>query len=343
MHIMQIGGYPPPWGGILVHIKRLYQYCKKNDIECSVLDTLSFRKKQYDNPNVINLSNAIKFIKLKSKVDLIHIHVSAFGYSFIILLLIRFFAKKKIILTIHSGRFTKEFTAMSKLKKILISKIINRVDGIITVNNLQKNTLIENFNHVNKIIEVIPAFIFPKANNIGIKKIYENFINKSEKNNILITSGYLFEYYGYEMILDYLEKNKQIIGTFIFYASSDKSYREKIMVRIKEMDNVIYFEDLQPDEFNWLLKNSTIYVRNTDRDGDCVAIRESAYWKTKIIASNAVARPKGTVLFTYNNYQEFSEAVDITLNKPSSGFILQQENYAEKIIELYYNIMKKNK
>ncbi len=338
MKILLIGGYPPPWGGITVHVRRFYQYCKKLEFECLIVDSINLIKK-YNSPDIISIRNLFKILKIRSKVDTVHFHVSAFGNIYLIFLMIKYFSKPKRIITIHSGGFNKEFLKMSGFRRKILFQILKPMNGVICVNNKQKELLISESIITSKKIKVIPAFIFPKVDGDKIEKETKYLITKWKRNTILITSGYLFEYYGYDMILDFLEKNEQYKGIFVFYTSNDPEYRIRILNRIERLQNALFLENLSPESFNWLLKNSSIYIRNTDRDGDCVALREAAFWNKKIVASNAVKRPGNVELFSFNNYNEFHKALENVIQNPNAGKIDVQENYAEQIIDFYKEII----
>ena len=338
MKIMLVGGYPPPWGGITVHINRLHQYCREQRIECMVIDTINKRKK-YNNADILSIRNLYKLLTIKSKVDIVHFHVSAFRNMYLIILLIKYFFKQKQIITIHSGGFNSEFLKMSYLKRKILLKILKSMNGIICVNDKQKELIETELNISKNKFKVIPAFIFPQADGKKIDITFKDIISKWHNKTVLITSGYLFDYYGYDLILDFLEKNKQYKGIFVFYTSNDPAYRAKILERINTLQNAIAFENLTPESFNWLLNVSSIYIRNTDRDGDCVAIREAGFWGKKIIASNCVKRPNNVELFSFNKFNEFQKAVENITRYSNAGELNEQENYANTIINYYQEIL----
>lgn len=335
--LLLIGRYPPPYGGIAVHIQRLYRFCIKKKIVCKILDTGSHINRDKANSDVVGIFNIIKLLKIKSDDPIVHIHVSAFGNILKIFLLIKLFSSQKKILTIHSGSFVKNISKVSRIKKYLLLSLLKKMDRIISVNKEQEMILISQFNINSKKIDIIPAFIFPSASNAEFSEGEKNQITDSNKFK-LITSGYLYNFYGYDLILDYLDENKNLTGVFIFYGGYDYIYRKQIIQRIKQMENVIYYENLSPESFNWLLKNSTAYVRNTDRDGDCVAIREAAYWGIKVIASDSVNRPDGVKLFQHNSKKWFYKAMKDIIDIPNCGRILSSADNAEKIYKIYQKL-----
>jgi len=212
-----------------------------------------------------------------------------------------FFSSCSKIITIHSGSFITDFKKQSQFKKRIILYILKKSKTIIAVNKLQK-IFLESAPILGQTnIEVIPAFISPQAENVDLEKNKIKNIPFGNKS-IIVTSGFLFRLYGFEIVLDYLEQNQDSFGVFVFYSQSEPEYKSIILSRLQKLENAVYFSDISPEAFNWLLKKSDIYIRNTDRDGDCVAIREAAFWKTRVLASNVVNRPEGTVEFCFNNF-----------------------------------------
>jgi len=334
-----IGGYPPPYGGISVHIQRLHQFIINSGDECKILSTGLKKTKQIRNNDIIWILNIIELLKLRKTETIVHIHVSAFRNLLIIFLLSRFFKNQSKLITIHSGTFNKQLNKQSKLKHIFLRKVLGGFNCIISVNTEQKQLLSSVLKVNNDKIVVIPAYIHPISSKEDFDNESVSLIKQSDKIKIVM-SGYLQDYYGYDLILDYLENNQEYFGFFVFYGTHYKEYKHKIINRINNIDNASFFIDLSPQQFNWLLKNTDVYVRNTDRDGDCVAIREAAYWGVKVCASNSVARPKGVELFLFNDKFEFNDAIHNVINKPKLGKIEPGINYANNIYEVYKSLTR---
>jgi glycosyltransferase involved in cell wall biosynthesis len=333
-NILLIGSYPPPYGGISVHIKRLSNYIISKDDNCTILHTGKRISRKNLNIRIIRIFDLRKLYGINKTNLIVHFHVSALRNIFSIYLLTMFYNRQKKIITIHSGSFTNNFNRKSKFVKYLLSSILSHFDNIIALHKIQKQIL-----HKDLLIEldkifVIPAYIQPTATQKGLDKSQISLISNTKKVKI-VTSGYIQEFYGYEMVIDFLEDNRKYIGFFVFYGSPDEKYKERIIDRIEKIDNIHYFVDLTPEQFNWIQKNSDIYVRNTDRDGDSVAIREAGYWGKKVCASKSSFRPDGTALFTFNVREEFESAINKVLEEENAGIIESGNSNAEDIYELY--------
>lgn len=335
--VLLVGGYPPPYGGISVHVQRLHKFIINCGNECKILFTGFNKGKQIKNNDIVWIFNIIKLLKLRKKETIVHIHVSAFRNLLKIYLLSIFFKNQSKVITIHSGTFKKRLNRLSNFKKIFLKKILGTFNYIISVNTEQKILISSVFKVNNEKIGVIPAYIHPISSNEDFDSESVSLIKHSDKIKIVM-SGYLQDYYGYDLLLDYLENNQECFGFFVFYGTHNKEYKNRIINRINNMDNASFFIDLSPQQFNWVLKNADAYVRNTDRDGDCVAIREAAYWGIKVCASNSVERPKGAELFSFNNKNEFENVIHNVINKPKLGKIEPGINYANNIYEVYKSL-----
>src|SRR4030042_3111377 len=78
LKVALVGVYPPPYGGVSVHIQRLLAGCPGNDISCTVFDVSRSVKKV---PGVVNISRFWNWPRfLFSRQDIVHVHTSAVNW-----------------------------------------------------------------------------------------------------------------------------------------------------------------------------------------------------------------------------------------------------------------------
>jgi glycogen(starch) synthase len=346
--IILVGGYPPPYGGVTVHIKRLKELLEEKKYNVYVLDLIGDNKKINFPKNVKSFNKGSRILLLLKtliyilfkKSDVVHFHTSAFknflfsGFFFIASSLF-----KKRIITIHSGSFVNEVKNYNFFKKQIFKFLITKFHKIVVVNTLQKQFLLDKFVcYENKVI-VIPAFIPQRKNDDLISKDFRDKIDniKLGYTNIIVTSGFMQRYYGHHIIIDALKNLETDIAlVHCFYSSYDQDYQRELE-KIKEIDKKVhFFYDLTPEEFSYLINKSDIYVRATDRDGDAVAIREALFYGKAVIASDCVPRPDGVILFETNNSEDLHLKVIENLN--SIPEIRLYDNEIENFIMLYKNL-----
>ncbi|KAA3656574.1 MAG: glycosyl transferase, partial [Calditrichaeota bacterium] len=100
MHKINIYGvYPPPFGGISIHIKRFVKY----------LENENYNFEFYQSNTNHNEYNNVRFRRfilshINFQKEIIHLHGFISGRRALLLLLLRIFFRKKRIVTIHNNR-----------------------------------------------------------------------------------------------------------------------------------------------------------------------------------------------------------------------------------------------
>lgn len=329
--ILLIGSYPPPYGGCSVHIQRLRE-CLRDEFDISVLDLYSASRPEDGRDHIyrcgtsrpINLLKAI--LKLgKIRANLIHFHVAAMGnFLFAGFLFLAFIGKNtKKVISIHSGSFTINTANMGTVKKRLLSRLMRKFDHIISVNAEQRD-LLESLGVQPERLMVAPAFLPPVA--AAGERVQDVVANlKKKKQRILISSGYALPIYGFKLIVDMLSANADLRDAFAvifcFYNTYDAGYLAAVQAALEDDIDFAIFRDLDPSEFAFVLSQSDLYIRATDRDGDAVAIREAAFFGKKIIASDVVKRPGGVVLFDISSAASLADAVRTSMRDTAAGLV----------------------
>ncbi|TLM69757.1 MAG: glycosyltransferase family 4 protein, partial [Actinobacteria bacterium] len=136
--ILLVGGYPPPYGGISVHVKRLFEVLKR-DHSVFVLDMYGDVCGERQGEIIrcgrfvpFNLFKALFFIK-KINAEIVHCHVSAISKFLLAGIPIMFFAgdSARKIVTIHSGGFVKNIENFNIFQKTLFVFLIEKIDHVI--------------------------------------------------------------------------------------------------------------------------------------------------------------------------------------------------------------------
>jgi glycosyltransferase involved in cell wall biosynthesis len=79
---------------------------------------------------------------------------------------------------------------------------------------------------------------------------------------------------------------------------------------------VHHYADLERAEALALLRAADVFVRPTRADGDAVSVREALALGRPVVASDAAARPEGTLCFPAGDAAALARAVDHALAAP---------------------------
>ncbi len=319
MKILQVGRYPPPYGGITIHIQRLAELCLSERVDCQIIDLYRHSSSEKPLPPFVVYSSR-KFPKRilylwqvlgKNKYDIVHMHVSAMGVlSWVGPLFVKRLNAKKKILTIHHGNFVGSYLQKNTVQKFLIRKTLSVFDVVVLPTAQLQNAILQEFQQIISRTTVISTFIQPKTLELVPSfSVFDQFIQGVHNDNTIqatiLISGFGFHYYGFDLLLSALEElllENLRFGVIInFYGPGDEEYKHNLTKQFKEVGASLVLEDLPPEQFHYVLKNCDLYVRPNLTDSCGVTVFEAAMLGVPAIASDVCSRPQGTLLHKTND------------------------------------------
>ena len=345
-----IGPYPPPYGGISIHIKRMKNYLEKNHIECIVYT--GSRIVGYE--NIINVKPINSYKKFIFKIPFLNfniLHFHSINLKIRMLLGWYKFFGKKIILTIHGESLHDQLIRLNFIGRYLLLLSLNNLDEIICVNPRTKEELLDlGFNSIK--IEVIPAFIPQASDETDIKKLPEFFHKIRHKHKFLITANasrisfYNNEdLYGIDLSIELMKilfdnGYKDIGFIYVIPDIGDYDYFEKMQNLVKKYnleDNFHFYT--KPVAYPAVINICDLFIRPTNTDGYGVSIAEAISLQIPAIASDVCKRPEGAILFKNRNIDDlYIKITDVINNYGEHRTRIENiefKDYAEKILELY--------
>ncbi|MCT8975973.1 glycosyltransferase family 4 protein [Clostridium sp. CX1] len=342
-NIAIIGNYPPPIGGVSVHIERLAKNLKEKNVDYIVYDIS--KKKKYTDLNVIYIKSLkmwiIKYL-FSFNNSIVHCHEKNW-YLLFILCIITKLHKAKLILTLHSFRENvKEFNF---IKRKIFNFCIRNIDCFIAVGENEKNKIIKYGGSSSK-IEVIPPYINPRYSNEDDKKIPQyvwEFINN--KDICILANAFKISFYknedlyGLDMCVELCKKlkdnykSKSVGIIFCLPDIGHYQYYNKIkneIVRLDLNDDFLIVNENIP--MYPITRRCHIFIRPTNTDSYGLSIAEAIHYNIPSIASDVCKRPRGTILFQNRNIEDLYLKV---LN------VLEDYNKAKEIvsnIKIYDNL-----
>lgn len=353
LKIALVGGYPPPYGGVSIHIQRLHTQCLNSNIRCTVFNTSSHVKSA---KHVVNLSRVRDWpYILTSRQDIFHINTTSMHWKipafFFYLSKIK---RAKFILTYHSLRYSA--SDFSPLGRRMIRIIFKSASHCIATNSEIKERLISQGARPER-ISVIPAFLPPIEEEEEIAEIPQEVWDFIDSHTPVISANafriVLYDgqdRYGVDMCIELCASLKSAypkIG-FVFCIPDigDYDYFNELKRRIAEkgIEGNFLFQT-KPYQFYPILMKSNVFVRPTNTDGDAISLREALFLKIPSVASDVVPRPEGTVLFKNRDVEDFIARVKMVWD--SYGYYKSQiesievENGLGEILKVYISQVNK--
>lgn len=324
-----IGPYPPPFGGVSIHISRIIPLMRENG-----LNPIVYNQYNYENEE-LKIFATRKSIKwwltyfFKNKSPVVHFHQFSILHFPYLLLLSRL-SSSKIILSIHNEKI---LTYPRVLRLAILNTLkYSRLSCIIIVSKKLCSTMND---HKIKNVTWLPAYVpppktqsTPLPNEYGIKVAY-NAAQLSDINAI--------ETYGADLLLR-LARDNPSIGFYIFIGEPSSKLFFEDYISQYNIKNCMVFYGKPLVEY---LASANIFLRLNRKDAYGISIDEALDLGVIAIASDVCTRAKGCILYKNNDYDDLSRVFYNTINKPSEDNQISREpsKYHLQLIEIYKNLL----
>lgn len=325
-----LGPYPPPLGGISVHIERISKWLIQKKIPFTIFN-YGFSEDENVVPTRKNPIFYAKFL-FKKSFNLIHFH-NSLNFEYVYYYLFSKLNSTPILLTIHSEKIldsrplTRSFY-LYFLKHTKFTKLISVSEGLSNFLNQQ-----------NIPTEFLPAYVPPYA--IQPKKI--------EKDGRIL---FLFsvwrlsreeaeKVYNVPLVFEFLKQNKDQFKMLFMIgskASSDLDYLNELTrsFEVEEDIEILFDQNI----VNYV-QNCSFLLRANLSDAYGISLQEAMDLGVPAIASDVCARPKGTILFRSGDLEDMTQKI-FWLSKQSVDTLLkfrEDLHDHEKLIEIYQTLL----
>lgn len=350
--IVQIGPYPPPYGGISIYIKRMREFLNERKFKNCIWSI-------YGNSEEKTICRVkLKYILFKilknNEIELLHYNIAGKkGKIFIYLINLLTPKNIKKVITLHGD--SKD---LFKHSNFIMKKVLNSFDAIICVKNGDEEFLVNK--GIKSKIYSIPAYIKPTYRQEDMDRLPINVKEFIKNSNFLICANGAIRFhnkqdlYGLDIIIDSFNrvthefKDLKLIFCVLskeFQNKAEKEYYEKLKIKIDDfkLNKKIMLYEVKDTEFYPILYKSKIFLRPTNTDGDSVSIREAIDLNIPCIASDVVNRPKEVILFKNRDVESLYLNLKNTILNYNDIKIIETDNIsknnAEKIVDIYKSLI----
>lgn len=344
MHVLQLGPYPPPEGGINRNMLAIREELRARGHHCSIIATAKSSKITPES-DVYHPRRPQELIKLLKdlKYDVLHLHIGG-GVSLRILSLMAvcaFFGRGKSVLSFHSGGYASENTKKAHFfsRDAAVFRMFRK---IIAVNPLMVE-MFEKFGVKKKKLHLIYPFVLRNPDkSVEIPLELKEFAEKHQP--FLLTVCLLEDTYDLFMQIDALEKvlEKSPNAGLMIVGSGSLENDLKNAIRSKSYAGRIFLTgDVEHKITLHLIKKADILLRTTKFDGDAIAVREALFLGTDVIATDNGMRPEGVNLISIQNPKKSLVEKIIELSeaeKQPKAEISDDKSNIEAVLRVYNEI-----
>lgn len=324
--LLLIGPYPPPHGGISVHVAAIERLALRTGVPCRVLDAGGHRPAGTaaagrDRRSRLGLLAETR--RLARRGWLVHVHVSGHAARSWLLALACGAAAAGApgrVLTVHSGIVPEYLAGAGAAARALVRRALRRFDRVLCVNRAIRDAFAGLGAGAEAArLEVAPAHLPEPAPAVEPPAVLAGWL--AGRSPVLSTVLFFRPEYGFEVLLDALAAVVPAhpgLGCLVIGGGDDAEARRRIAERGLG-GAVALTGDLPHPLCRALIARSDLFVRPTLADGDALSVREALALGVPVVASDAGHRPPGTVLFPSGDAAELARRIDEVLSGSPAG------------------------
>lgn len=327
MKILQIGPYPPPFGGWAYHIKLLKDYMLEKGL-CNDVLNLGTNNRKIKSREYIDVQNGLDFawknIVYNSRGYSIYFHVDGGPIKGLILNLVSeilaLLFGRRITVNFHAGIYQKCFEEGRWFRRFLAKLVLGLAKQIICNSEPVKKRIVSLGISADK-IHPIAAFSHQYMNFSDTMKPGQSSFFESH-GPILITYLFYRKEYTVDMLLKLVDLLKGVypdIGLVIVGGMRDSEEHNNHRLTQEEIQRMdlsehIYLDSgLNHDNYLTLVKNSDIFVRTPKSDGVSASVLEALSLCVPVVASENGTRPDNTITFAEGDENDLCSKIKYVL------------------------------
>lgn len=345
LHVLQLGPYPPPEGGISRNMLAIRDELLTRGHSCSIIATS--RSSRVDKErDVYHPRSPFELLRLLSALDfdVLHLHIGGEINKRVLALAAAcsLFSQNKSILSLHSGAYPLTAEAQKATSNSIRGLIFRRFSRLVAVNEAIADVF-RRYGVLSDRIKVILPFSLRQPDAlVQVPEELNKFI--AQHTPSLLSVGGLEKDYDPLFSIDAM---KEILAEFPsagLMIIGDGSMRSEIetVIAANGCDDKIYLAgNIDHGVTLHLIAAADIVLRTTLFDGDAISVREALFLDTPVIATDTKARPEGVHLIEigdkYGLVNKIKQIVS-TPKKERPDSVPNNENIRE-IADLYEELV----
>ncbi len=348
--ILLIGNYPPPFGGISVHLQGLADKLsleKEWDVTRLDIEPGSRRKEQ-----VLRAPGSLRLIGRIAvqiyRCDMVHFQTNGHNWkSCLLIVFICLYAslwRKGAVLTLHSGNCPVYVSGLSSVMRSLFLRILQRYDRIVAVNSTIFSYL-QDCGLYN--VECIPAYLGLRCSPQPPKSAaLAEFITT---HTPIWTSILAYRpEYGLQTIAQLCRLARGKYPRFGIILIGPLSGGDDWLRELKKegiADHLYPAGELPAAEVYSVLQQGDIFLRTTRFDGDAISVREALSLNVPVIASATDFRPSGVWKYREGDAEDLLRQIEAVnadiLNREREEIV--REDFYHQLTMLYRTIAESDR
>ena len=331
MRVLLIGPYPPPHGGISVHVSGIRRQLTAAGIACRVLDT-----------GVVRPGAAFGLTVLRQAFEgwTLHLHTNGHNVKSWLLALGCGLAgqfRGGSILTLHSGMAPGYLESAPLWRRRLADFTCSLYRQVICVSPEIRSALLS-LGVESQRLEVLPAFLSTENPEVSLDPGLLAWIGRHWP--LFSTVLFFRPEYGFDLLVAALVRLRRIYPSLGCLVMGSGEQRAEAENRVREEgleENILLAGDVNHDACLAWMSLCDVFLRPTLEDGDSISVREALSLGVPVVASRVGTRPSGAILFHPGDVEDM-------LAKLEQAMALKRDNQPkpagsmDRLMEIYRQV-----
>ena len=315
MKILLIGPWPPPHGGISVHVSGVHRQLIAQGVPCAVLDTGRIPDR---------LRFAMNLASYAARGWTLHLHTNGHNRNSWLLALLCGIAGRwngESVLTLHSGMMPDYVLTGPAWRGKLAGLVCRLYSRVVCVGPALRDASVSVGAPIGR-TEIAPAYlavVSPDAESPDAESpdsaLDPRLFAWIERHRPLLSTTLFFRpEYGFDLLVEGIARLRgryPALGCLVM-GSGEQSVEASQRVRDAGLENdVLLLGDVDHDTCLALMRRSHVFVRATLEDGDSISVREALALGVPVVASRVGSRPPGAILFHPGDVEDMLSKVDM--------------------------------
>jgi len=341
MKVLLVGDFPPPCGGVAVHVEQLLRAFTASGVTARVLDVGHGPRNK--GPGVLPARGAreiaARLARFSANGWSIHVHVSgnnASGFLLAAAASVALWPSPGRVITLHSG-LLPAFLERGRGRRVLARAALRGYARIVAVSEAVRGAVLSAGIRAERVL-VHPAFCASQVVGgeppLGLRAIFRR------RSAVLAYAHHPSPVYGRRLLFEALARLRPrapYLGLAMFGAGTSAPAVLEDARRAGVEDLVEDLGELSHAEALAAIEHASAFVRPTLADGDAISVREALALGTPCVASDASARPEGTIVFRAGDPADLAARLAEALEGPRR--VVRGPDAAPFLLQLYRSLL----
>lgn len=336
--LVLLGPFPPPWGGISVHVRALRDLAIRHGWKVEVIDLGEGRDRREPMEGLRSAGGYGRFagelLRIAAGSAILHVHVPGNNARAWMVALAASRAKPGGLLSVHSGLAPALLDGSPACRRLAWLACAG-YERILCANREIAEAL-ERCGVAPRRLEVLPAFL-PGAVVPGQPPLAA-LAARSRFESLLAAAVAPGSQYGADVLLDalaLLRDRHPKLGCVLYGPSTaDPSFGEQVGRR-GLFDRVVPLGAIDQPASLAVMQIADLFVRPTRADGDSIAVREALSLGVRVVASDVGCRPREAHRFRSGDPADLAARIVQALAQPPPPFGTGIGDSAQRILSAW--------